>query len=162
MPSIGRIQSTTFQALLTQLGITRNNIPFDLRSEVSPVVLVGGTVSFVAAPGPPYRVTDVFTAGVLTAPAAGDVLADTGQLPAGAYNLDVFFTGPIINDYDLQWRDVANGANLVSQRWTILARTNVHISTRFQVDNDNERFRVVLVGAGGAGNDYQATIMARI
>ncbi len=77
MPSIGRIQSTNFQALLDTLGITRNNIPFDLRSEVSPVVLVGGTVSFIAPPTPPYGVTDIFTAGELIAPAAATTLADT-------------------------------------------------------------------------------------
>lgn len=162
MPSIGRIQSTNFQTLLTSLGIVRNNIPFDLRSEVTPVVLVGGTVSFIAAPSPPYRVTDVFTNGVLVNPAAGAVLADTGPLLAGAYTLQVFVAGPINQDYDLEWRDVPNAANLVSQRWTILARTNIETTVRFQIDNDNERFRVIIVGAGGAGNSYQATIMARI
>ena len=161
MPEIGRIQSTNFQSLLTELGITRNNIPFALRSEVTPVVLVGGTVSFIAAPTPAYRVVDVFSAGLLTAPGAGTVMADTGPLPIGAYSLEIWMQAQTFNTFDLQWRNALNTANLVIHRFPVIASENEFVSIRFDVQNDNERFRLVLTIAGGVGEDFQGTIAAR-
>ena len=167
MPEIGRIQSTNFQSLLTELGITRNNIPFALRSEVTPVVLVGGTVSFVAPPTPAYRVQDIFTAGLLTNPAAGVVLADTGPLPLGGYFLQVFMHvggggAPQAHASDLEWRDAANAANLFSQRVNIALEDNNIFAVRFNIENDNERFRVLNVAAPGVGITVQVTIMAKL
>ena len=164
MPEIGRIQSTNFQALLQSLGIVRNEVPFALRSEVTPVVLVGGTVSFVAAPTPAYAVTDLFTTGVQVAPAAGTVLADTGPLPAGAYSLVVLISIDELNSVEFEWRDAANAANLFVHRLFMGTPAGITITTltaRFSVDNDNERFRVLNVGAGGVGQSYQASIFAR-
>ena len=140
-------------------------MPFALRSEVTPVVLVGGTVSFVAAPTPAYGVTDVFSNGIITAPAAGVVLADTGQLPVGAYSVQMLYfleLGSMIIEF--QWRDAANAANLIAHRFTSVVgtTTNVDFSTRLDVVNPNERFRVVTILAGGAGEDSQATILAKI
>ena len=164
MPSIGRIQSTNFQALLTSLGITRNNIPFDLRSEVTPVVLVGGTVSFVAAATPPYRVADIFTEGVLNNPADGTVLADTGQLPVGAYSVQVIQSSGEGNNFMFEWRNAGNTANLWAQdiRPAEAASPRVFIfSTRLEILTPNERFRFRTDGASAAV-DYQATILARV
>ena len=165
MPEIGQIQSTNFQALLTSLGITRNNIPFALRSEVTPVVLVGGTVSFIAAPTPAYRVQDIFTAGFLVAPAAGTVLADTGPLPAGAYSFTVWYGAGEVNSFDFQWRDAANAASL----WThIVTNTLVSGQTwgfqlfRLNIQNNDERFRILTVAAAAVGIGYQATILGAI
>ena len=163
MPEIGRIQSTNFQALLTQLGITRNNIPFALRSEVTPVVLVGGTVSFLASPTPPYRVQDFFTAGVQTAPAINTVLADTGPLPIGAYSVQMALFALEVNTFEFQMRNAANSANLMGQRW----RNDVGLELslfeiRLQVENDNERIRVLNIVAGNVGIDYQVSLWARI
>ncbi len=162
MPEIGRIQSTTFQTLLTELGITRNNIPFALRSEVTPVVLVGGTVSFLAAPTPAYRVPDAFSAGELTNPAAATIMADTGPLPIGAYSLQVLMQAQVSNNFRFQWRDVANAADLVSHMFRLLDQTNSIFNVRLNVENDNERFRVLIDNAGGAGNIFQVTIFARV
>ncbi len=164
MPEIGRIQSTNFQSLLTELGITRNNIPFALRSEVTPVVLVGGTVSFVAAPTPPYRVTDIFTAGVQTNPAAGFVLADTGPLPIGAYTVQLTMVLQAeVNAMDLQWRDAPNAATLRFIRFDFDPdRQTIQFTSRFNVQNDNERFRVVTTGASGVGIEYYALLQAAI
>ena len=166
MPEIGRIQSTNFQSLLTQLGITRNTIPFALRSEVTPVVLVGGTVSFVAAPTPAYRAAEIFTTGVQTAPAAGTVLADTGPLLIGPYSVLIVFDSEETNNFEFQWRNAANAVNL----WTQTFRTPTLgqgqgfavIPIRFQIENDNERFRVLNQLIGGVGLDYQATILAQV
>ncbi len=163
MPEIGRIQSTNFQALLTELGITRNNVPFALRSEVTPVVLVGGTVSFVAAPTPAYRVPDLFTIGLQVAPPVNTVLADTGPLPVGPYSCQFIFTAAEAGTFDLQWRDAANASNLFTM--VVLVGTgfpSLVFSTRFNVENANERFRIRNTVVGGVGIGYQATILARV
>ena len=167
MPSIGRIQSTNFQALLTELGIVRNNIPFDLRSEVSPVVLVGGTVSFVAAPTPAYGVTDIFTAGVQVAPAAGFLLADTGPLPVGAYTVLFYFNATESAQIELRWRDAADAANLwLHETIMIIGSAGgpcfQQLLVRFNIVNANERFTVVNRNAGAALTRYQASILAKI
>lgn len=164
MPSVGRIQATDFQALLQQLGVNPNNIPFDLRSEVTPVVLVGGTVSFVAAPTPAYQVADAFTAGVQVAPAAGFVMADTGPLPEGAYTVTLVMTGTQQLRYGFQWRDAANAVNLWSQEFRIENATQLTLQflIRLNLLTANERFRLIAVAAGTAAEQYQATILARI
>ena len=162
MPEIGRIQSTNFQSLLTDLGITRNNIPFGLQSEVMPVVLVGGTVTFVAAPTPAYRVQDVFTEGEITAPAALALLADTGPLPQGAYSLKMTInTSTQINSYRVAWRNAANSADLRSITLLGGPESMNLLDVRFQVENDNERFTVRNVGVGDAGQVYQAVLFVR-
>ena len=164
MPEIGRIQSTNFQALLTELGIVRSNIPFALRSEVTPVVLVGGTVSFLASPTPAYRVQDVFTAGTQLVPPVDTNLADTGPLPIGAYSVKVFFFANESASLVFQWRDAANAANLYVQEFVTgpagEPRTLI-FDLRFDVANDNERFRMQNRVVGGVGSRYQATILAR-
>ena len=161
MPSIGRIQSTNFQALLDTLGITRNNIPFNLRSEVSPVVLVGGTVSFIAPATPAYRVPDLFTAGVQVNPADGDLLADTGQLPVGAYTLFAFISGSVDHNFHFQWRDSPNTADLFTNQFFNVARNPfVFGPIRFDVLNANERFRIEQEGA--LVGSVQASISVRI
>ena len=155
--------STNFQALLTDLGITRNNIPFDLRSEVTPVVLVGGTVSFLASPTPAYRVVDVFTAGEQTAPVIGFVMADTGPLPIGAYAVQIVVMAGDRNEYAFEWRNAGNSANLASQLLASTVETRmVQFQARFDVQNDNERFRVIMDQAGTAAMVYQVTLYVRI
>jgi len=164
LPEIGRIQSTNFQSLLTELGITRNTIPFALRSEVTPVVLVGGTVSFLASPTPPYAVTDRFSLGLTSAPVINTVLADTGQLPIGAYTVQVVLYVEERAFFEFEWRDALNVADLTNERMTIEAAGGGMFvwNNRFNILNDNERFRILNVVAGGVGAGYQATIFAKI
>jgi len=161
LPEIGRIQSTNFQALLTELGITRNNIPFALRSEVTPVVLVGGTVSFLASPTPAYRVSDVFTNGVLNNPAAGDILMDTGPLPIGDYTIHMIVRATAVNNYTWEWRNAGNTADLWSQTFALDPTFDniVELNFRLSIQNDNERFRAVIQAL--VAGSYQGTILAR-
>ena len=165
MPSIGRIQSTNFQSLLTELGITRNNIPFDLRSEVSPVVLVGGTVSFVAAPTPPYQITDIFTAGPITSPALGQIFADTGPLPVGTYTVTVWVSGTQVIQMGFEWRNAGNTADLWTQQIAIagIQSTPFHaMVVRLDVQTADERFRVTALSTGTVGAIFQGSILAKI
>ncbi len=161
MPRNGRIQSTNFQKLLIDLGITRNEIPFELRSEVTPVVLVGGTVSFIASPSTAYRVQDIFTAGGVTAPAINSILADTLQLPEGAYTLKIVMVADENHDMAIQWRDAANTVNLWQQRFLGLALTPIVVDVRFEILNADERVRVSNLTAGAPATTYQASILAR-
>lgn len=164
MPNIGLIQSTNFQSLLTELGITRNNIPFNLDSQVQPVVLVGGTVSFLAAPTPAYTVTDIHTSGLLVAPGAFTSLADTGPLDIGAYSLQVFISIGEANGIEFRWRNVADTADLWNHRFMFIGAelTTFQFIVRLNVENDGEAFRVQNVVAGNVGIEYQATILKKV
>ncbi len=162
MPSKGRIQSTSFQSLLLELGVNPNGIPFDLQSEVLPVVLVGGTVSFVAAPTPAYAVTDWFGAGIQIAPAAGFVLADTGPLAVGDFKMQISFGADETNRFDLEWRNALNTVNLRANSLFVPANTTQVLIVRVLIENANERLRVTNLAAGGVGQVYGATILAKV
>jgi len=165
LPEIGRIQSTNFQSLLTDLGITRNNIPFGLQSEVMPVVLVGGTVSFVAAPTPAYDITDIFTAGPETDPIAAFVFADTGPLPVGAYTVTTWFSATGTIRFAFAWRNAGNSADLWNQTISsiLTSESSQALIVRLNIMTDNERFRVTAVAAGAPGGSiFQASILAKV
>ncbi len=165
MPEVGKIQSTNFQALLTELGITRSDIPFALRSEVTPVVLVGGQVTVESSPTPAYRIQDVFTVGIVVAPAIGTILADTGPLPVGIYGVlvDLFHeeAAGVRANFTFEWRNAANAVNQVSQRWGTLAEGIHTFTIRLQIENADERFRVIAQTAGAVGVPYKVTIFSR-
>ena len=166
MPEIGVIQKPgLFEDLLRRLGVNRPTRAFTLDGNIVPVVLVESGVSFVASPTPPYEVTDIFTTGLQIAPAAGTVLADTGQLPVGAYSVQVVMTASDGAEFEFQWRNAGNTANL----WTQLLRLHItsgvawaNVELRLLIANANERFRLLNAQAGGALTRYQASILARI
>ncbi len=164
MPNpIGVIQKPgLFEDLLTRLGVNRPIRPFTLDGDVMPVVIVESGISFVAAPTPAYSVQDIFTAGEQTAPAAGTVLADTGQLPVGQYSVQVFLGASEGNTFDFQWRDAPNTATLRNIRLHVPVEAFPLFLTRFTVENADERLRVLNVGAGNVGQVYNVTILAKI
>ena len=126
---------------------------------------MGGTVSFLASPTPPYSVTDIFTAGVVVAPVANTVLADTGPLPVGAYSIQVFISAGEGNRYLFQWRNAANSADLWTQNMRDAPNADprlIEFSTRLNILNDNERFRVLNGIVGTAAVEYQASILAKV
>ena len=130
---------------------------------MTPVVLVGGTVSFVASPTPPYAVVDIFTTGPQSNPADGTVLADTGPLPIGAYAVQIILNTEIDGQqFSLTWRNAANSADLRLIRLHSDTNKIGELSTRLQVENADERFRVQNIGAPGAGIELQAVLLARI
>ncbi len=145
------------------MGINRNPVAFDLRSEVAPVALVDSSVDFSASPNPAYRVVDVFSGGEVVAPAVNTVLADTGPLPVGSYTLQLTINAQENNDFAFQWRDAPNTASLISQvfRNGTITRT-LTVVVRFEVQNANERFRILNQQAGNVGIVYQVSIFTRI
>ena len=146
------------------MGINRNPVAFDLRSEVAPVALVDSSVDFLASPSPAYRVVDTFTQGLLTNPGAGTLLASTGPLPTGPYTVVVQnfaeSGGPFI--FIFQWRDAANVADLLTFQYQVEVAPRSEQSLRLQIENANERFQVLNLAAPGAGIDLQTVIFARI
>lgn len=155
--------------MLQKLGLNRNPLPFNLDSTVVPVAVVVSEVDFIASLSPAYRVQDIFTAGSLTAPGAGTVLADTGALEAGAYTMQFLAGATESFDLQLQWRDVANAVSLWDMRMRIVSDAGAGAGTRvwmwnsrFSIDNTGERVRLIIPGAGGVGQVYQASILARV
>ena len=161
---IGVVQKPgLFEDLLVRLGVNRPVQPFTLDGDIVPVVLVESGISFVASPTPAYTVTDIFTSGVLTNPAIGIVLAETGPLPTGQYSVQITIYTEVAGIFDFAWRDATDVINLRAWRFkTSLQSPQVSWLTRLTIENINERFRIVNQQAPGAGNDIQALILAKI
>ena len=145
------------------MGINRNQIPFELRSELIPVALVDSSVDFLASPTPAYRVPDIATEGTQTAPAAAAILATTGPLPVGAYTLIAIVTAEEANRFRLNWRNALDTANLLNIVFALpAAGETITLSFRLNIENPNERFTIDNIAAGNVGITYNATFLVRI
>lgn len=153
-----------FQDLLSRLGVNRPQMPFTLDGDIVPVVIVESGIAFTASPSPPYRVTDVFTAGNQVAPGAGTRLADTGPLPVGAYSVMTITSSEEAALFEFVWRDATDAADLFRMRVSNILTSGPLIwklDFRLLVENANERFVIENLNAGGVGNNYQSSILAR-
>jgi hypothetical protein len=146
------------QALITELGIYQAPALFYLSEIVTPVSIVDSQISIDSVQVPVTLLLPA-TAGELAAPAANTRLADTGQLPAGDYNVTVLIGSADGNSYRLRRRNAADAADIWSHRFPILGTTSFEFTSRFKLAA-NERLVVenVLVGVG----TYQASIWARV
>ena len=67
------------------------------------------------------------------------------------------------NEFDFEWRNAGNTADLVAVRFiTTIGIYPFIFEARFQVENDNERFRITNVSAGAVAIKYDASIFTRI
>jgi len=140
---------------------------------VIPVVNLGDVVTAaVEVRGPVFRSTDVFSEGTQTAPGAGDILADTGALMVGEYDVmfmcgadDVGSAGRFIS---IEHRNAANDTTLATWLYPVNATTVSKTTTLWPMHGfsyvlgDNERLRAVNVIASSAGSHFDATIFARL
>ena len=145
----------------------------DFLTAVRPIYIVGtragGLVATVVPPT--FGSADIFS-GFATGPAANTVIVDTGQLPAGNY--DVIAMAALGSDssageFRLEHRNAANAANLAT--WPITRRTGAAdgtslngmfpLSMRYTLAAD-ERLRFFTTFISGASGVYTATIMAKI
>lgn len=151
-----------YEELVSRLELAGSLGPLSIGPELFGVVLLDSLKEFTALGERAKRVGDWFTQGVLVAPAAGTVMADTLALPIGTYDcLFVMFGGNIIT-LDLEWRNAANTANLVAQRVQVnLDNRMFQVRMVLEIESVNERFRVITVDAGVAGTGYQSSILAR-
>jgi len=162
-PSLSSITATFFTTLINRLGV-RPPPPdaFLLSNVVQPVSLVDADISIPTIVSPPI-VDLAFTAGELLAPGAGVVLADTGPLAAGNYNIQMVYSenggSASSSDIKLQRRDAANAANIWSQLLFInpscAAFIYLSLAVKLLV---NERVRVIQGAAAPAGATFQANI----
>jgi len=170
MPFLSRITATFFTTLITRLGV-RPPPPdaFELSNVVQPVSIVDADIALTAAVSEPLYGTPA-TAGEVAAPAGGTLLADTGVLVAGNFNIRVLLSVfEQLNDTSvlLQHRNAANGANIWEQRLYIdgsisqgtgVIPVDLSFADTFVL---NERFRVVLgAAAAGAGSTYFCSIFS--
>ena len=105
----------------------------NLSDTVVPIISVGNVrPQIVRTDLAPFDSAEVFS-GNTTAPGANAVIADTGALPPGTY--DVISGGSVSGAtaggalYELQWRNAANNANLAV--WFHSVRTLVSTSLLF-------------------------------
>jgi len=136
---------------------------------VVPVVIMGDVVArTVQIQEPAFRSSDIFTAGIQTAQPAGTILADTGQLTEGTYDIQVH-TGQWSTTAGqraaLEIRNAANTANLIQWEVFIGFLTSggvpnliLNMALEFAA---NERFRVLQGASNAAGNFALAAILAR-
>ena len=139
---------------------------------VIPTISLGDVVQpTVEVRTPSFRSSDVFSNGALLAPAGGTILADTGALAAGIFDVEMYFTTnddtQISNMFRTEHRNAANAANLAL--WDRIAAFGLagvgsgHFVQKFAYEVAlNERLRVSLTNAAGAGRSWLATIFARL
>lgn len=139
---------------------------------VIPVVNLGDVVQpTVETRVNPWRSSDVFSIGPQIAVAAGTVLADTGALPQGIYDVAVMCQGvddsaPTTEAINLEHRDAANAANLAVWSHMIFDNTvSMVVFPYYTFSYElgvNERLRAVLTDTLPASRVAGATIFCRI
>jgi len=137
---------------------------------VLPVVSLGDVVQpTVEVRQAAFRSTDIFSAGMQTAPAANTVLADTTALVAGTYDVKVLLSAAVgasnTERITLEHRDAANAANLAT--WDSImfdaGQDAVLLEYNFgYVFGFNERLRAINPLIVGAGQTVNAVIFARL
>lgn len=136
---------------------------------IVPVVNMGDVVArTVTVRQPAFRSTDIFSNGWQASQLAGTILADTGPLAEGIY--DVIFsstahTNVIEQRVETQLRNAANSANLASWDHAIGVivdggKTPVHYAIALDL-GDNERLRIIQILTVGANAGLAGIIFAR-
>ncbi len=166
-PEVSSITATFFLNLINRLGVRPPPASaFLLSNVVQPVTLVDTDIAIPTTFQTPV-LDQAFTAGELVAPGAGVVLADTGALPAGNYNVRMLYSenggSASSSDIKLQRRDAANAANIWSQLFLInpsdSSLIDISMTVKLAV---NERIRVVQGAAAPAGATFQANLWASL
>lgn len=162
-PTIARITSTFFTSLIDRLGVRPPfGDGFVLNNMVQPVSLVDSDITLSA------QVTTLncnlpATQGELAAPAANTLLADTGALQAGTYNVLILGSGSIAGNFNfdmrVQRRDAANAANRWSQVFSCNVNGGQNLVFPLRITlGEQERLRVMTVNNSVAGSLYQVSI----
>lgn len=143
--------------LIDQLRLTGTLGVLNFSDTVVPVYLVGDNgISFEIAE--PAIATAQITDGTAANPAATAVIVDTGQLPAGIYDMQLYmaYAASAAPEGYLEWqhRNAANVATLATWRMGTRGPGYDAFTTRFSVLVQlNERYRLVctagLTGVGG-------------
>lgn len=136
---------------------------------VIPIISLGDVVQpTVAIRSPSFRSTDVFSAGILAGPAAGTIMADTGALEAGTYDVQILYSGAETTNRTatvVEHRNAANTATLMT--FSIIQDVNAnrgftiaYMAFGYEL-SVNERLRVIVDRSATLGEERSATIFAR-
>lgn len=136
---------------------------------VIPTVSMGQVVPLdVDTRRPAFRSTDVFSNGLVVGGAAGAILADTGQLASGTYDVNLVMSsndaGGPQQSIDIQHRNAANAANLAVWANLVDAPLNATLSLNYSFGYElgtNERLRAIQNLAAGATRVLVCVIFAR-
>lgn len=138
---------------------------------VLPIVSLGDVVQpTVEVRQAAFRSTDIFGGAGVVAPAVNTILADTGPLPAGVYDVALYASsndsGSAAARTRVEHRDAANAANLAqwdlqtaSQDQTAIWSPWITFGYELAL---NERLRMLNVLVGQANKVHIATIFARL
>ncbi len=145
--------------LIAQLNLIGTVGLLDFAPTVLPVFIIGDRDLTVDAVPVAYAAAEIFS-GAATSPSVNDIIADTGQLPAGTY--DVFaqihsassaLVGPA--HAALQHRNAANTATLATLAdaafTTTVLESAVRISGLGYILSANERLRIILLAQNMSG-----------
>lgn len=164
MPSLARITNTFFVNLINRLGVRPPpDEGFLLTNIVQPVSIVDQEATFQVSSAPALYGTPA-SIGRSAAPALNTVLADSGALAVGAFNCKVvvdWFDQVNNVEIGIQHRDAANAANIWERRLFTSTATGQTGAIVFEFADTflvNERLRVIVLVAGGAGSIYQAEV----
>lgn len=160
-PSLPQSADPELQANLTRLLQIQGPLGIlNVLDVVVPVVNMGQVVPLdVDVRSPAFRSTDIFANGPQTAQPINTILADTGQLQAGVYDVQLTIqcnTNNVASFISVEHRNAANAANLAI--WTYLAMgDNIEAKTigPFTFGYEigvNERLRMIQ-DFGNAAND---------
>lgn len=172
-PSIPQVNDPELEAALIRgLSIVGRIGKLRVLDVVLPTISLGDVVqATVEVRNPSFTSSNVFSNGALLAPAGGTILADTGQLAAGIFDVEMYFTTnddtQISNMFRVEHRNAANAANLAI--WDRIAAfglagvgSNPYFHSFAYEVALNERLRISLTNAAGAGRSWLATIFARL
>jgi len=146
MPELWDVSTTAFDALLrraeVRLTAPRANL-WQLSNIITPVSIVdsGAVLTANVNVGPQSFATE----GSIVNAAAGALLADTGQLAAGTWEIEAHVTNDItasLSSTEMQHRNAANDGDIWNYaKWTIGGRmATFFFRERFLL---NERFRII-------------------
>ena len=165
MPELLPVQSILFQNLLRDFQIIAPpRVPVWWMSDIiQPVALVNSQVTLDAQLD--ESAMQFASVGPQTAPAAGTVLADTGQLDSGRYLFRTFASWLdtlAINHLDIEHRNAANAANI----WQYEVSSNLADAQQFTNEwvediAQDERVRITNLLNSGAAMRYNAIIWRR-
>lgn len=161
MPSLSQISANFFVNLINRLGV-RPPPPeaFLLSNVVQPVSLVDADIAIPTSSTTPKMDTPS-TGGQVAAPANNTILADTGALAAGVYNVTIIMASDDIAPSSafvaLERRDAANAANIWSQLFVTGSTLNPVLTLRVNISL-NERIRARKQVNSSAATTYQVSI----
>lgn len=163
MPSLASITNNFFVNLINRLGVRPPPAEgFMLSNVVQPVSIVDSDIVLTSI-STTVRADTSFSQGEIASPVgAAALLADTGQQPAGTYNLFITIAGSMgagAGDFQIQRRNAANAANVWQQTGNVGVNFGglVHVPLTV-VLLTNERIRILTKNAWTVGSTAEANI----